>query len=1138
MRLSLKTILLAVATFVATSLNAANYWGYANLSTCNKNTGIRYSNGTAQGVAFKITKEKAALLKGLQVTGLRSGFATPTGVSNVKLFITKPLGGPRECEATGSSVSPRFSDYNFATPYTITGDSELYFGFTLDYSGSGANIFSVDKTAELPAGLVWGYTGEKWENVKSNGAPAVDLILNQMPDVLDVMVKPVDFEPLYTAGKAYDFRGQLMNVGGRTITAVDLSVTVGNSEPVVKQLTGLSIAPGTVYDFTIDNYTIENTGNLPIKIEASTINGGADADVTDNAAVNTKYIYSADFKRRMLIETFTGISCLNCPAGSANVASLMAAEPDKYIVVAHHTYGNPYGTDIFSMKEDNEYKWFFNSTSQYAPGGMVNRVPKNATVDNPVFVLNDEGELKRAVAAANEMPPYVDIKLTTTYDAATRIMKAKVDITTLEVPPYEVSTINLHLVQGGYEGIPQSGASGAYIHNHVFRGSLTGTWGQKLDLKAGETISLEYSDTITADSIYSSAGYPKYLLPVVPENMKVVAFVGAIGSKQIECPVYNVVEAPYTGNATADHPSSDNQMLAETKADAVHAGSGLPQSYTGKGVVVGVIDTGFDYTHPNFYDAAGQTLRIKRVWEQGTENATIAGAAQPFGFSYGTEFDTAEEILAAGTDLVGNSHGTHVLGIAAGADNRDGNVNYGVAMDADLVVVSLNKADRTDRNISDAVKYIYDYAASVGKPCVINMSLGHHNGPHDGTSDFDVTTDALQGAGKLLIGSVGNFGAMKLHASTSEKRELKTLMDFVNAPSNTNTGGEVYIHGAAGIQFGVKVCIVNKSTGEILGESAMATAVGEGEIIEFTPPTPTRGTVRIEASCHGFGGSAKARITSNITSIRSNYAVGIIVTPLTEGTIHLWADGSKTMLGNAGLDGWTDGDTNNTLAEIGGTGKRIVSVGAYVMTNGNAAQQFPKDEIGGIASFSGRGQTADGRMKPEITAPGTFIPASLSSYYTAPTGTVANSVVWNDKNYTYGYMEGTSMAAPLVAGIVATWLEAYPQMTPEELRTILEATSTNDDFTAPLAADKTTWGYGKINALEGVKKAIELSKASGIHDATTDSAINKTISSVLYFDLSGRRIAAPTIGTASPRGMFVKKTIYTDGTVESKVVKQ
>ncbi len=1126
----IKSLLLSMFLFLSLGLSAQNYWGYANLATCNKNTGIRYNQGTAQGVAFKITKEKAALLKGHQVTGLRALFATSTGASNVKIFIAKSLGGANEVEAAVSSISPRFTNYNFSAPYTITGDSELYFGFTLDYSGTGANIFAVDKTAELPAGLVWGFTGEKWENVKSNGAPAVDLILDKMPDVTDVMVKPIDFEPLYTAGKAYDFSGQLMNVGSKAVDAVDITVTVGSSAPFVKQLTGISLAPGSVYDFKIENYTIENSGNLPIKIEATAVNGAADADMSDNAAINTKYIYSPGFKKRILIETFTGISCLNCPAGSANVASMMAEEPDQYIVVAHHTYGNPYGADLFSMTEDNDYKWFFNSPSQYAPGGMANRVPKNTTVDNPVIVLNDAGELKRAVAAAKELPPYVDINLTTSYNKATRIMTANVEITTLETPPYEVNTINVHLVQNGYEGIPQSGASGAYIHNNVFRGSLTGTWGQKVELKAGETINLVYRDTITADSAYSTAAHPKYLLPVVPEKMRVVAFVGALGSKQTDCPVYNVVEAPYAEETPDVIPQEVPEILTATQAHKVLAGESLPMAYTGKGVVVGVIDTGFDYTHPNFYNEEGTTLRIKRVWEQGTETSTIEGSARPFAFDYGMEFDTEQEILAAGTDLTGNSHGTHVAGLAAGADSRNGNLCYGVAKDADIVIVSIGKADRTDKNISDAVKYIYDYAESVGKPCVINMSLGHHNGAHDGNSDFDRTTDALQGKGRLLVGSVGNFGAQKLHASTSGKRVLKTAMDFVNAPSNSNTGAEVYVWGEKDKSFAVSVNITNKSTGEVISESQSTAVVGEGELVIYTPDSPTRGTITIDAHRDGNTGKPTARITSNITSIRSNYVVGITVEPLDDGTVHLWADASKTMLGSKGIEGWTDGDTNYTLAEIGGTGKRIISVGAYVISN-NRNQMFPNDEIGGIASFSSRGMTADGRMKPEITAPGTYIPSSFSSYYTAATGSVANSVVWNDKNYSYGYMEGTSMAAPIVAGIVATWLQAYPQMTPEELRSILESTSMTDEYTAGKIADKDTWGYGKINAYDGIKKAIALAETAGIDDVTITDAQSKVLR-VEYFDLSGRQVL-PTNSSA----IYVRKTVYADGRVESRLVK-
>ncbi len=59
------------------------------------------------------------------------------------------------------------------------------------------------------------------------------------------------------------------------------------------------------------------------------------------------------------------------------------------------------------------------------------------------------------------------------------------------------------------------------------------------------------------------------------------------------------------------------------------------------------------------------------------------------------------------------------------------------------------------QSITDGIKYIYDYAESVGKPCVINMSLGYHIGPHDGTSTFDRICDELQGEGRLFGRSFG-----------------------------------------------------------------------------------------------------------------------------------------------------------------------------------------------------------------------------------------------------------------------------------------------------------------------------------------------------------------------------------------------
>ena len=204
--------------------------------------------------------------------------------------------------------------------------------------------------------------------------------------------------------------------------------------------------------------------------------------------------------------------------------------------------------------------------------------------------------------------------------------------------------------------------------------------------------------------------------------------------------------------------------------------------FRGKDVVIGIIDYGFQYDHITFFDAETRSdLRIKRVWNQ---NAT--GDTPPVGFSGGREYKTQEEILAAkyddSTDDIG--HGTHVAGIATGAFT--GNVYRGVAPEADVALVSYKMDDSSSSNvsISNGIKYIYDYATSVNKPCVVNMSLGMHLGPHDGTSTFDVVCDQMQGEGKLLVGSAGNEGADKVHVekTLAEGDSLKTFVSFMSLP--------------------------------------------------------------------------------------------------------------------------------------------------------------------------------------------------------------------------------------------------------------------------------------------------------------------------------------------------------------------
>lgn len=524
------------------------------------------------------------------------------------------------------------------------------------------------------------------------------------------------------------------------------------------------------------------------------------------------------------------------------------------------------------------------------------------------------------------------------------------------------------------------------------------------------------------------------------------------------------------------------RSAAFTNVDALHAGTGLTQAYTGKDVVVGIIDGGFQYNHINFYDTAGEELRVKRVWNQ---NAT---GTPPSGYYYGREYTTASSIVSAKQDMT-DCHATHVTGIAAGA--YQGNEYYGIAPDADLVFVSYNLYDSSSSNtsISDGIKYIYDYAESVGKPCVINMSLGYHIGPHDGTSTFDRICDELQGEGRLLVGAAGNEGEYNMHVKktlTSDDSTLKTLVEFIPNWYLYSTSSSIDIWGDPEKAFSVKVIVYDTSNQEeVYTSTSFSTATSTSK--QISNPTGVTGSVYISTATDPYNQKGNVTIDLNVSSLqRSYYAIGIEVTSDEETTINAWTDAYISWFSNFGIDGFTDGDNNSSMGEIGGTGNRIITVGAYTSCNyiehkNSSIYDRSYQTVDQLATFSSHGPTADGRMKPDITAPGTMTISSYNSstcsnsrgdYYT----TVVDQYNVNATNYYYGSMEGTSMAAPVVTGVLATWLQARPTLTPEQVREVFAKSAKTDSYTGSIAGvGNNEWGYGKVDAYNGLVQCLGLS---------------------------------------------------------------
>lgn len=576
-----------------------------------------------------------------------------------------------------------------------------------------------------------------------------------------------------------------------------------------------------------------------------------------------------------------------------------------------------------------------------------------------------------------------------------------------------------------------------------------------------------------------------------------------------------------------------DKARAAANVDAVQSGTGLELPYGGKDVVVGIIDNGFEYGHVNFWTADRTALRVKRVWNQ---TSTLVGT-HPANFSYGVEYNTQEAILAAERDTTTSTHATHVAGVAAGSTtSADGSTNLaGAAPEADLVLVSLDEERMgTDYTalIIDGIKYIYDYAESVGKPAVVNISLGTHWGPHDGTSAFDQMADALQGKGRLLVGSVGNEGADAFHLSKKfSSTEADTLRSFPTFYYSGYQFADFEIWGEKEKTFSY-IPIVYDINGQQVALKYEEVSVGPKEQeqweYEFTLDNDhIIGKMMVQTEIDPTNGKPHM-IASMYFYEADGYRPGFFLTSPDDNEVHIWTDDIYSKLSSFSVPGFEDGNSQCSAGEIGGTGKRIISVGAYTTRaeRFNWGIRYPSTygKLNDICNFSSMGPTADGRLKPEVTAPGAYLLSSVSSYYTGSKSR-ETSIQWNGKKYEIGYMAGTSMAAPFVAGVLATWLQARPEMTPEEVRSILAKTGTSDSFTGTVGAANMTWGYGKINALAGIKEALTMPTA--IRDTETLDGL--TLLKTEYIGLDGRRMSQPTAG----RLVLVKKT-YKNGRIQTE----
>ena len=408
---------------------------------------------------------------------------------------------------------------------------------------------------------------------------------------------------------------------------------------------------------------------------------------------------------------------------------------------------------------------------------------------------------------------------------------------------------------------------------------------------------------------------------------------------------------------------------------------------TGKGILIGIVDSGVDYYHTDFRNADGSS-RILRLWDQ-----SIPGKP-PQGYVTGTEYTKEEidEALALGENqgrrLVPSvdysGHGTSVLGIAAGNGRASDGVNQGVAYESDLIVVKMgipreNSFPRTTELIQ-GIDYLVRQSLSLGRPIAINISFGNNYGSHQGDSLLETYISNVANVGRsvICVGS-GNNGNDRIHTAGRLQQGQSEIVEMSIGAYETTLNLQLWKAYADEMEI-----FLETPAGEnlpVLSEKIAIQRYRAGEtelLIYYGKPGPFQVTQEIYFDFIPRG----TYLTPGVWKIHLRGR------RIKEGNYNLWLPGGNVL--NT-VTGFYRPVAAETLT-IPSTAAKVITVGAY------------DSRLNAYADFSGRGGENLSYPKPDLVAPGVDILApSVGGSYTGVTG--------------------TSFATPFVTGSAALMME-------------------------------------------------------------------------------------------------------------------
>lgn len=521
----------------------------------------------------------------------------------------------------------------------------------------------------------------------------------------------------------------------------------------------------------------------------------------------------------------------------------------------------------------------------------------------------------------------------------------------------------------------------------------------------------------------------------------------------------------------------------------VHTGTGLDSPYKGKGVIYGTIDGGIDFNHAAFKDAEGKS----RILMAYLPDATIpqAGAVSDYTIQTTDDGKTHREVQLPGyiysaeyvknitTGDSADVHGTHTAATAAGS-TYGSSTFYGMAPEASLILTDTKT--NYDTHFLNGVALTFYEAAKRQMPAVVNLSVGNNIGTHDGTDAFNKALNSLCGEGRIIVTAVGNEADKNM--CLQKKENVTILSGIADIDPGTKTTlwdslqGVIDMWGKDGKSYSLKLMLLNSAqrTVENIYDSNTASPI---TLIDAPLQGMLSGSIIVSTKDPSETSNGNRNININIDRLKLSPDYKLALELSGESYVNVWAnDGYLIFAAPDEFSGYTAG---NNYASYSGMVcyDNAISVGSMNSSNsfvwagdGKTYKLYEDSMLGEVSNFSSYGTDLDGCVHPTVVAPGNQVSSAINSYSSMKLTNDHNDCIteYDEKDgrlQPYCLFSGTSMAAPVVSGVIALWLEKNPHLTPTDVKNIIAMTAVKNANLQKAGAQM--GANGMIDAYAGVK---------------------------------------------------------------------